>query len=148
MLKKNWTKFLQNIFFFFSPLQLTWGKLTSPCQSSFKWNVRPKFEPCSSIFLIDFIEKELSKTFCGVLIIFHELMMLQGFEFDVSDFIPVNVQNISDLFFYILAFILCRMTPWQNFKPFLIIFQEVVKLRNFERLDSIWTQVTSFLRIN
>ena len=87
------------------------GQTDVTMSGSFKWNVRPKFEPCFSIFLIDFIEKELSKTFCGVLIIFHELMMLQGFEFDVSDLIPVNVQNISDLFFYILAFILCRMTP-------------------------------------
>ena len=45
-----------------------------------------------------FMEKKPCAKFCGVLISFHKVMKLQSFESDVSDVIPVNVQNFSSLF--------------------------------------------------
>ena len=43
------------------------------------------------------MEKELCTKFCGVLIVFHEVMELQSFESGVSDVMPANVQGISAL---------------------------------------------------
>ena len=125
LLKKVWKKVFPDIFFGLLSSETGFGKpdVTMSGWSQMRregkiWNL--------SFFLIfiDFIEKELSTKFCGVLIIFHEVM-------------TANVQNISSLFFYILVSILCRMTPWQCFQPFLIIFQKVIKLQNFEILDVV-----------
>ena len=40
------------------------------------------------------MEKEPCKKFCSVLIRFHEAKKLQSFEFNVSDVIPANLQNM------------------------------------------------------
>ena len=87
LLKKVWKKVFPDIFFGLLSSETGFGKpdVTMSGWSQMRregkiWNL--------SFFLIfiDFIEKELSTKFCGVLIIFHEVM-------------TANVQNISSLFF-------------------------------------------------
>ena len=53
--------------------------------------------------IVNFMEKELSTKFYVVLLTFHEVMKLQNFEHNIGDVIPVNVHNISGLFFAYLC---------------------------------------------
>ena len=50
--------------------------------------------------LISFMKKEPCANFRGVLMRFHEVIKLQSLEFDVSDVIPMNSQNLSPLVFF------------------------------------------------
>ena len=66
-----------------------------------KNHLEEKFHHCLFYHTsVDFIEKE-PFTFFGFLIIFHEVMSLESFIFDLSDIIPVNVQNMWALLFWI-----------------------------------------------
>ena len=76
---------------------------------------------------VNFIEKNLSQVFD----IFH-VLILQSFEFDVSDVIPANVQNISPLLFLHTFVDFMENEPSKNFCGFLIIFHEVMKLQSVE----------------
>ena len=50
------------------------------------------------------MEKEPCAKFCGVLISLNKVMKLQSFEFDTSDVIRANIQNISpQAFFHIFV---------------------------------------------
>ena len=46
------------------------------------------------------MEKKPCRIFFGVLIGFNEVMNLQSFEFNASDVIPTNAQNIPRLVFF------------------------------------------------
>ena len=59
--------------------------------STIKEDLRPKFHPCFCFHIIvDFRENKSCTEFCGVLIIFQEIMKFQSFEFDLSDVNPVT----------------------------------------------------------
>ena len=65
------------------------------------------------------MEKKLSVKFYGGLVICHEVMKLQSFEFDLSDVI----------LFCIFSLDLWGKNLVQSFMVFFIIFHEVIKLR-------------------
>ena len=46
------------------------------------------------------MQKEVRAKICGVLISFYKVMKLQSFELSVSDVMPANGQNISQLVFF------------------------------------------------
>ena len=62
----------------------------------FKGELMPNSTPIVRIS-INFVEKRPSKNFCGIFIIFHNVMKWQIFQFEVSDAIPANIHNISPL---------------------------------------------------
>ena len=66
-------------------------------------------------------------SFCAV-----RVTNFQSFEFKEGDVIPLNVDNISPLFFHIFLLILLRNNLQQSLLAFSIIFHEVIKLRNFQ----------------
>ena len=73
-------RFRENIFYNIQNLYRTWGQ---------------HFAPAFLYIFVKFTEKETSTKFCGVLIMFQEVMKLRSWiELDVSDGIPTNVHNM------------------------------------------------------
>ena len=58
--------------------------------------------------------EEPSTKFWRVLTIFHEVMKVRSFEFDVSDVIPTNVYNISSMILHIFVDLM-EKEPSTNF---------------------------------
>ena len=99
-------------------------------------------------------EKEPSRKFFGVMIIFHEVMKLQSFEFGVSGSSPRMYAALQPCSFCIFWLILGRSNLLQSFVAFLIIFHKVNIYYKFhlssysQSWSFISTQWTSSLRIN
>ena len=96
------------------------------------------------------MEEKTCAKFGGVLITFHEVVKLQGFEFGVSDVILANVQNISPLVVFLCVFLLVlwRKNIVQSFMVLLILLREIMKSRRFDWFNCVSTQVTSFTYAN
>ena len=54
------------------------------------------FDKLGRMIFIDLIVKETSTKFCVVLIIFHEVMRLQSFWFNLSDVIPTKWRHLHE----------------------------------------------------
>ena len=74
-------RFRENIFYDMQNLYRTWGQ---------------HFAPAFLHIFVEFMEKQPSTKFYGVLIIFQEVMKFQSWvELEVNDVIPTNVHNIG-----------------------------------------------------
>ena len=105
-----------------------------------KGDLRPKRHPCFyGIPLLVLSRKRLSQSLFGALISFAEAMMLQRFEFIVSDVIPANLQNFSHQVFFAYF---CKFYEEKTFNK--VLWYSCFFLKNFE----ISTKVTSFTWIN
>ena len=89
-----------------------------------KGNWGQDFTSVFCIFFVNFIGEGLSTKYCGVLIIFHEVMKLQTFELDATNVMPANLHNLSPVFCEYLK-LLWRKILIQRIMMFLIISNEV-----------------------
>ena len=87
------------------------------------------------------MEKQLYTKFGGVLISFTEVMNLQSFDFDASDFIPTNSQWSS--FHITVNFMENELST-----KFYGVFHHFLKLQSFEWLNFVSKLVTSSTRMN
>ena len=83
-----------------------------------KGNWGQDFTSVFCIFFVNFIEKELSTKYCGVLIIFHEVMKLQTFELDATDVMPANLHNLSPVFLRIFKTFMKKDSHSKNYDVF------------------------------
>ena len=65
------------------------------------------------------MEWEISTKFFGVFNNLQEVINFRSFEFDVIDTIPVNVHNISPLFFLFVCLLIFIILRGKNFYKFL-----------------------------
>ena len=83
-----------------------------------KGNWGQDFTSVFCIFFVNFIEEELSTKYCGVLIIFHEVMKLQTFELDTTGVMPANLHNLSPVFLRIFKTFMKKDSHSKNYDVF------------------------------